>query len=97
MPSWLTGIMIGSVHRHCTPKLKNLFFLHYALLNTNTNGALSHSSMSMIDNTTQYHDGHPIKGVMPSPMLLQHGVPDSLADVIISPTSLDGLNELFTG
>ena len=38
---------------------------------TQTNsGALLHSSMLMMDNTTQYHGGHPIKGVMPSPMLL---------------------------
>ena len=33
-------------------------------------GALLHSSMSTMDNTTQYHGGHPITGVMPSPMLL---------------------------
>ena len=38
---------------------------------TQTNyGALLHSSLSTTDNTTQYHGGHPIKGVMPSPMLL---------------------------
>ena len=38
---------------------------------TRTNyGALLHSSMSRMDNTTQYHGGHPINGVMPSPMLL---------------------------
>ena len=42
--------------------------MHYS---TWTNyGALLHSSMSTTDNTTQYHGGHPIKGVMPSPMLL---------------------------
>jgi hypothetical protein len=33
-------------------------------------GALLHSSMLTTDNITQYYDGHPIKGVMPSPMLL---------------------------
>ena len=33
-------------------------------------GALLHSSMSTTDNTTQYQGVHPIKGVMPSPMLL---------------------------
>ena len=33
-------------------------------------GALLHSSMSMTNNTTQYHGRHPIKGFMPSPMLL---------------------------
>ena len=33
-------------------------------------GALLHSFMSMRDTTTQYHGRHPIKGVMPSPMLL---------------------------
>ena len=50
-----------------------LYTMHYW---TQMNyGALLHSSMSMPDNTTKYHSGHPVKGAMPSPMLLVFLIP----------------------
>ena len=38
-------------------------------------GTILHLSMLTTDNTTQYHDRHLIKGVMPSPMLLVYLTP----------------------
>ena len=56
--------------------------------------SMAHSSMSM-DNTTQYHCRHLIKGVMPSHMLLVFLTPSEALSS--HPTSTYGLTVLATG